>query len=66
MVKVKKSIFISGQYDMEYQIESEGNTISVYAKDFEEPYDMENPILVLSKEEAWAISRALGQLASGY
>lgn len=67
MIEVTKSIFIKGLYDLEYCIQkADSNNINVYSRDSWEPYSMDLPLMVLSIEEARAISRALGELADGY
>ena len=42
------------------------NTISIYARDFHDEYDYDEPLMVLNKEEGKAFSRAIGELSSGY
>ena len=66
MVEVSKAIYIKGHYDMEYCIKLESNTISIYARDFDDEYDIEEPLMVLNKEEGKAFSRAIGELSNGY
>ena len=66
MIEVSKAIYIKGHYDMEYAVKLESNTISVYARDFDDEYDCDQPLIVLNKEESKALSRALSELASGY
>ena len=68
MVEVTKSILISGAYDMEYLVRSDNpNYIAVFAKgDINEEFDMDSPLLYLSKDEGLAISRAISLLLTGY
>ena len=67
MVEVTKSILIKGNYGLEYTLLSEGdNAISVYARETGEPFDYDSPLLYLSNDEAKAMARALGELATGY
>ena len=66
MIGVKKCIYISGHYSMEYCVQSEGNSISVYARDFDDEYNYDEPLMVLNREESKAIAKALSELASGY
>ena len=68
MVEVTKSILICGPYEMEYLVRSDNpNYIAVYAKgDINEEFDMDSPLLYLSKAEGLAVSRAISELLTGY
>lgn len=67
MVEVIKSILIKGQSEFEYLVMSDGpNYMSVFVKEYGEVFDYDSPLLYLSKEEARALSKALGELANGY
>ena len=53
--------------EMDYLVMSDGpNYMSVFAKEIGNSFDYDSPLLYLSKEEARALSRALGELANGY
>ena len=67
MVEVTKSILISGPYEMEYLVRSDNpNWISIYATESNIPFDMDSPLLYLSKAEGLAVSRAISELLTGY
>lgn len=69
MVEITKSFLIKGaSFDMEYLIQSDNpNFIAVYAKsDINEEFDMDSPLLYLSKSEGLAVSRAISELLTGY
>ena len=67
MVEVTKAIFIKGSYGIEYRVLYEGaDSISVFAREIPEEFDYNRPLLFLSNDEAKAMARALGELATGY
>ena len=66
MVEVTKAIYIKGGYGFEYRVLSEGENITVFAKETEEEFDYDSPLLYLSKAEARALANALGEMANGY
>ena len=66
MVEVTKAIYIKGGYGFEYRVLSEGENITVFARETGELFDYDSPLLYLSNEEAKALARALSELATGY
>ena len=62
MVEVTKAIYIKGHYDLEYRVLSEGDNVSVFAREPGEEFDYGSPLLYLSKEEAKAFGRALSEI----
>ena len=68
MVEITKSFLIKGaSFDMEYLVQSDNpNFIEIYSREIGSEFDMDSPLLYLSKDEGLAISRAISLLLTGY